>query len=143
MGTIFRAGLIQRVRALKHVSSTTIYRDREIIRAGVLPAETLLANALIEPHMYGLDVPRDVYVHVAGIDIVRVAEDRFYVLEDNLRSPSGVSYMLENRNTMMRLFPDLFSSVDVQAVEHYPQELLRNPPRHGRRRAWTIPPWSC
>ena len=119
------AGLIQRVRAL-NMFIHDIYHDREIIRAGVLPAQTLLANALLEPHMYGLDVPRGVYVHVAGIDVVRVAEDRFYVLEDNLRSPSGVSYMLENRNTMMRLFPDLFSRVGVAAVEHYPQELLRN-----------------
>ena len=119
------AGSIQRVRAL-NMFIHDIYHEREIIRAGVLPADVLLANALLEPHMHGLDVPRGVYVHVAGIDIVRVGEDRFYVLEDNLRSPSGVSYMLENRNAMMRLFPDLFARVDVAPVEHYPQELLRN-----------------
>ena len=118
-------GSIQRVRAL-NMFIADLYHDGEILRAGVVPRALLLANDQYEPHMHGLDVPGGIYVHVAGIDIVRVSEDQFYVLEDNLRAPSGVSYMLENRNAMMRLFPDLFSSVPVAAVEHYPDELLRN-----------------
>jgi uncharacterized circularly permuted ATP-grasp superfamily protein len=76
--------------------------------------------------MHGLDVPGGVYAHIAGIDLVRVSESDFYVLEDNLRAPSGVSYMLENRAIMMRLFPELFDGNAVAPVDHYPEELLRN-----------------
>ena len=68
-----------------------------------------MRNSLFRPEMRGVDVPGDVYVHIAGIDLVRVNEDQFYVLEDNLRTPSGVSYMLQNRAAMMRLFPNIFS----------------------------------
>jgi uncharacterized circularly permuted ATP-grasp superfamily protein len=117
-------GLTQRVKAL-NLFLKDIYHDQEIMKAGVIPADQILRNDLYRPEMCGVDVPGDVYVHVAGIDLVRVDEDKFYVLEDNLRTPSGVSYMLENRAVMMRLFPRLFSGASVAPVDHYPQELLR------------------
>jgi uncharacterized circularly permuted ATP-grasp superfamily protein len=117
-------GLAQRVKAL-NMFLKDVYHDQEILKAGLVPADQILRNEMYRPEMRGVDVPGDVYVHVAGIDLVRVAEDRFYVLEDNLRTPSGVSYMLENRAVMMRLFPRLFSGAGVSPVDHYPQELLR------------------
>ena len=101
-----------------------IYHDKEIIKAGVISAHQVLDNVLYRPEMRGVDLPNQVYAHIAGIDLVRVAENDFYVLKDNLRTPSGVSYMLENRKTMMRLFPELFAKYAVEPVEHYPQMLL-------------------
>jgi uncharacterized circularly permuted ATP-grasp superfamily protein len=117
-------GLEQRVRAL-NLFLRDVYHDQEILQAAVVPADHVLRNGMYRPEMRGVDVAGDVYVHIAGIDLVRVDEDRFYVLEDNLRTPSGVSYMLENRAVMMRLFPQLFASVRVAPVDHYPHELLR------------------
>ncbi|HEY1719617.1 MAG TPA: circularly permuted type 2 ATP-grasp protein [Magnetospirillaceae bacterium] len=117
-------GLFQRVRAL-NMFLHDIYHGQEIIKAGVIPSSQIIRNALYRPEMKDLDVPANVYVHIAGIDIVRVAEGEFYVLEDNLRTPSGVSYMLENRSVMMRLFPALFHDNRVAPVAHYPAELLR------------------
>jgi uncharacterized circularly permuted ATP-grasp superfamily protein len=117
-------GLFQRVRALQ-LFLRDIYHGQDIIRAGVVPAGQVLRNDLYRPEMKDVDVPGGVYVHIAGIDVVRVAEDEFYVLEDNLRTPSGVSYMLENRAVMMRLFPKLFADNRVAPVDHYPSELLR------------------
>lgn len=116
-------GLKQRVKALNSFLHD-IYHDQEIIKAGVIPAHQVLDNVLYRPEMRGLNLPNQVYAHIAGIDLVRVAENEFYVLEDNLRTPSGVSYMLENRKAMMRLFPELFASHAVEPVEHYPQMLL-------------------
>jgi uncharacterized circularly permuted ATP-grasp superfamily protein len=116
------SGLKQRVRAL-NAFLHDIYHGQEIILAGVIPAAQVLSNNLYRPEMQGIYLPNQVYAHIAGIDLVRVAENDFYVLEDNLRTPSGVSYMLENRSTMMRLFPDLFEEHDVEPVEHYPQML--------------------
>ncbi len=116
-------GLKQRVRAL-NAFLHDIYHDREIIRAGAINARQVLNNALYRPEMQGVDLPNGVYAQIAGIDLVRVSQDEFYVLEDNLRTPSGVSYMLENRKTMMRLFPELFAMHGVEPVEHYPQMLL-------------------
>ena len=84
----------------------------------------MFQNPVFRPEMNGQKVPHDIYVHVAGIDIVRVDADNFYVLEDNARTPSGVSYMLENREIMLRLFPELFSRYRVAPVENYPDELL-------------------
>lgn len=118
-------GSVQRVRAL-NMFLDDLYHDREILAAAIVPGELVLANEEYQPQMHGLDLPRRIYTHVAGIDIVRVSENEFYVLEDNLRSPSGVSYMLENRHVMMRLFPELFADVAVRPVDHYPDELLRN-----------------
>jgi len=117
-------GAIQRVRAL-NMFLHDIYHKQEIIKAGVVPA-SILANSQYRPEMYGVDVPGGVYAHIAGIDIVRTSEEEFFVLEDNLRTPSGVSYMLEDRKMMMRLFPELFRRYSIAPVEHYPQVLLNN-----------------
>jgi len=118
-------GCCQRVRAL-NAFLKDLYHGQEIIKAGLIPPERVFRNGLYRPEMSGLSVARDVYVHIAGIDVVRTGADEFYVLEDNLRSPSGVSYMLENRAMMMRLFPDLFTRYSVAAVDSYPDQLLRN-----------------
>ena len=117
-------GLVQRVKAL-NAFLKDIYHGQEILKAGRVPAALIRGNAQYRPEMQGVDVPRDVYVHIAGIDLVRTGLDDFYVLEDNLRVPSGVSYMLENRSVMMRLVPELFSCMPVAPVEHYPDELLQ------------------
>jgi uncharacterized circularly permuted ATP-grasp superfamily protein len=95
-----------------------------VLRAGIVPEDLVFQNPVFRPEMNGLAVPHDIYVHIAGIDIVRIDPDTFYVLEDNARTPSGVSYMLENREIMMRLFPELFSRHRVAPVENYPDELL-------------------
>jgi uncharacterized circularly permuted ATP-grasp superfamily protein len=118
-------GACQRLRAL-NAFLRDIYHGQEIVRAGVIPREQVLGNRLYRPEMRGFDVPGDVYVHVAGVDIVQTGPDEFYVLEDNLRTPSGVSYMLENRRMMMRLFPELFSRLPVAPVDHYTDLLLEN-----------------
>ena len=117
------AGLTQRVQAL-NAFIKDIYGAREIVRAGILPADLIFRNAAFRPEMSGNRVPHDLYVAVAGIDIVRVDSETFYVLEDNVRTPSGVSYMLENREIMLRLFPELFARHRVAPVENYPDELL-------------------
>ncbi len=117
------AGLIQRVKALNLLLGD-LYGKGEILRAGVLPSDLIYRNPAFRPEMAGWRPPHDVYVHIAGIDIVRVDDADFYVLEDNVRTPSGVSYMLENREAMMRLLPDLFSEHRVAPVETYPNELL-------------------
>ena len=118
-------GACQRVRAL-NAFLKDIYHDQAIIKAGIIPEQQILGNKLYRPEMRGFHVPGDVYVHVAGIDIVKTDQDQFYVLEDNLRTPSGVSYMLENRKMMMRLFPELFSRMPVAPVDHYADVLLDN-----------------
>jgi uncharacterized circularly permuted ATP-grasp superfamily protein len=116
-------GLRQRVNALNRFIHD-IYHEQDIIRAGIIPEAQILGNAQYRPEMRGVDVARDIYAHIAGIDIVRAGQGEFYVLEDNLRVPSGVSYMLENRKMMMRLFPDLFARNRVAPVAHYPDLLL-------------------
>jgi uncharacterized circularly permuted ATP-grasp superfamily protein len=116
-------GLRQRVAALNRFLHD-IYHKQEILKAGVIPAEQVLANDAYQVAMLGLELPNHVYSHVAGIDLVRNDDGRYYVLEDNLRTPSGVSYMLENRKMMMRLFPELFGRQHVHPVEHYPGLLL-------------------
>jgi uncharacterized circularly permuted ATP-grasp superfamily protein len=116
-------GLRQRVRAL-NAFVHDIYHGQAIVRAGRIPPEQIFRNAQYRPEMQGVDVPRDIYAHIAGIDVVRAGEGEFYVLEDNLRVPSGVSYMLEDRKVMMRLFPELFARYAVAPVDHYPDLLL-------------------
>jgi len=116
-------GLEQRVKAL-NLYIKDVYSKRECLRAGVVPEDLVFQNPVFRPEMNGQKVPHNIYVHVAGIDIVRVDADTFYVLEDNARTPSGVSYMLENREIMMRLFPELFSRHRVTPVDNYPDELL-------------------
>ncbi|NYG34472.1 circularly permuted type 2 ATP-grasp protein [Sphaerotilus montanus] len=120
-------GLKQRVTALNRFIHD-VYHGQEIVKAGIVPADQILSNAQFRPEMIGVDVPGGVYSHISGIDIVRAANPdgsgNYYVLEDNLRVPSGVSYMLENRKMMMRLFPDLFASHRIAPVAHYPDLLL-------------------
>jgi len=118
-------GCCQRVRAL-NAFLKDIYHGQEIIKAGVVPKQQILGNKLFRREMQGINVPGDVYLHIAGIDIVMVGSETFYVLEDNLRTPSGVSYMLENRKMMMRLFPDLFATTPVAPIDHYADVLLDN-----------------
>jgi uncharacterized circularly permuted ATP-grasp superfamily protein len=118
------AGAIQRVRAL-NMFLHDIYHKQEIIQAGIVPA-SILSHSQYRPEMFGVDVPQQIYAHIAGIDLVRTSESQFYVLEDNLRTPSGVSYMLEDRKMMMRLFPELFRRYSIAPVDHYPQVLLKN-----------------
>ena len=120
---LLEKGLIQRVKAL-NAFIKDIYGAREILRAGVVPDDLVFRNPAFRPEMSGQNVPHGIYVHIAGIDIVRVDAETFYVLEDNARTPSGVSYMLENREIMMRLFPELFARHRIAPVENYPDELL-------------------
>jgi uncharacterized circularly permuted ATP-grasp superfamily protein len=120
-------GLVQRVTALNRFLHD-VYHDQEIIKAGIIPAEQILNNAQFRPEMMGVTVPHNVYSNISGIDIVRAPDAQgngeYYVLEDNLRVPSGVSYMLENRKMMMRLFPELFNQNRIAPVAHYPDLLL-------------------
>jgi uncharacterized circularly permuted ATP-grasp superfamily protein len=116
-------GLKQRVTALNRFLHD-IYHGQEILKAGVIPAEQVLANEAYQVAMLGLDLPHQVYSHVSGVDLIRHDDGRWYVLEDNLRTPSGVSYMIEDRKMMMRLFPELFEQQRVHPVEHYPALLL-------------------
>ena len=120
---LLEKGLRQRVRAL-NMFLRDIYHSRDILRANLIPEDLIFQNPVFRPEMNGQAVPHDVYVHIAGIDIIRVDAENFIVLEDNARTPSGVSYMLENREIMMRLFPELFSQHRVAPVENYPDELL-------------------
>jgi len=118
-------GLRQRVSAL-NAFLRDVYHDQKILAAGVIPRERVLGNNQYRKEMHGMDVPGDIYAHIAGVDIVRAGEGEYYVLEDNLRVPSGVSYMLENRRMMMRLFPELFATQPIRPVQHYPDLLLEN-----------------
>jgi uncharacterized circularly permuted ATP-grasp superfamily protein len=117
-------GLTQRVIALNMFLSD-IYGKAEIVRAGRIPRDLVLKHAAFRPEMQGFVPPGGVYTHVAGIDLVRTGHDEYYVLEDNCRTPSGVSYMLENREVMMRLFPGFFASAHVAPVSNYPEQLLQ------------------
>jgi uncharacterized circularly permuted ATP-grasp superfamily protein len=116
-------GLEQRVTAL-NAFLRDIYSKREILRAGIVPEQLIYRNPVFRPEMNHQKVPHDIYVMIAGIDLVRTNENEFYVLEDNTRVPSGVSYMLENREIMMRLFPELFEQNAVRPVENYVDDLL-------------------
>ena len=133
---LLHRGLEQRVKAI-NAYLKDIYSKRDIVRAGIVPGDLIFQNPLFRPEMNGQTVPHGIYVHIAGIDIVRVDPKTFYVLEDNVRTPSGVSYMLENREIMLRLFPELFSRYRIAPVENYPDELLdtlksvASPSAHG------------
>ena len=120
-------GLVQRVTVLNRFLHD-VYHDQEIIKAGIIPSEQIFQNEQFRPEMIGVAVPGNIYSHISGVDIVRAPDAQgngeYYVLEDNLRVPSGVSYMLEDRKMMMRLFPDLFSQNRVAPVAHYPDLLL-------------------
>ena len=131
-------GLEQRVRAL-NAFTWDVYHEQEIIRAGRVPAELVLHNDAFCAEMQDLSVPGRIYNHISGVDLVRVGENDFYVLEDNCRVPSGVSYMLEDREVMMRLFPDLFALHDIAPVAQYPEILLETLLSIAPRRAVADP----
>jgi uncharacterized circularly permuted ATP-grasp superfamily protein len=118
-------GIEQRVRAL-NAFLHDMYHRQEIVRAGRLPEHLVSRNVAFLPQMVGFEPPGGVYTHVVGIDLVRTGDDGFVVLEDNARTPSGVSYMLENRETMMAMFPELFTRVAVRPVAEYPRRLARS-----------------
>ncbi len=118
-------GIEQRVCAI-NAFLHDIYNRQEILRAGVIPTDLIAQNDAFLPQMIDFSPPGDVYTHIVGTDIVRTAEDEFFVLEDNARTPSGVSYMLENRETMLQMFPELFSSIRVRPVSDYPKNLRRS-----------------
>lgn len=121
---IIDRGVKQRARAL-NLFIHDVYNTGEILQAGVVPAEIIKGNEAYQPLMEGFSPPLNVYTHIVGIDIVRTGPDEFFVLEDNCRTPSGVSYVLENRSIMTRLFPELFESGQVRPVDGY-SNLLRN-----------------
>eukprot|EP01013_Petalomonas_cantuscygni_P007151 TRINITY_DN1875_c1_g3_i1.p1 TRINITY_DN1875_c1_g3~~TRINITY_DN1875_c1_g3_i1.p1 ORF type:complete len:466 (+),score=117.68 TRINITY_DN1875_c1_g3_i1:149-1546(+) len=118
-------GIEQRVRAI-NAFLYDIYHRQEILRAGRVPVELIANNAAFLPQMIGVNPPGGIYTHIIGTDIVRTGDEEFYVLEDNARTPSGVSYMLENRETMLQMFPELFAKIKVQEVGNYPGELRRS-----------------
>ncbi len=129
-------GIEQRVRAI-NAFLHDIYHRQEILRAGRIPVELIARNEAFLPKMIGVTPPGQVYTHIVGTDLVRTDEHEFYVLEDNARTPSGVSYMLENRETMLQMFPELFSKVRVRPVSDYPKDLRRSlaacaPPKGNR-----------
>ncbi|MCE0483368.1 MAG: circularly permuted type 2 ATP-grasp protein [Methylacidiphilales bacterium] len=121
--TKIETGLIQRMKAL-NLFLKDIYSDQRILKEKVIPAEDVLSAKHYRPEMVGVPVPKDIYIHICGSDMVRDREGTYFVLEDNGRCPSGVSYLLENRVAMKRAFPHLFSSVGVRPVDHYTQDLL-------------------
>jgi len=130
-------GIEQRVRAL-NAFLHDLYHRQEIVRSGRLPRRLLEHNEAFLSQMVGFTPPGGIYTHIVGIDLVRTGPDEFMVLEDNARTPSGVSYMLENRETMMAMFPELFTRVAVRPVQDYPQRLARSlaacaPPASGSR----------
>ena len=118
-------GIEQRVRAI-NAFLHDIYHRQEILRAGRIPVSLIAENEAFLPKMVGVDPPGGIYTHIIGTDIVRTGADEFYVLEDNARTPSGVSYMLENRETMLQMFPELFSKIPVREVSDYPTRLRRS-----------------
>ncbi|MXP28697.1 circularly permuted type 2 ATP-grasp protein [Porphyrobacter algicida] len=118
-------GIEQRVRAL-NAFLHDLYHRQEIIRAGRVPQRLLRDNPAWLRNMVGFTPPGGIYTHIVGIDLVRTGPDEFYVLEDNARTPSGVSYMLENRETMMAMFPELFMHVPVETVSNYPRRLAKS-----------------
>jgi uncharacterized circularly permuted ATP-grasp superfamily protein len=122
---IIERGCIQRVMAL-NAFLADVYHEGEIVKAGLIPDELVYQNPLYLPEVHGIRLPHGIHSHISGIDVVRTGPEEFFVLEDNLRTPSGVSYMMEGRNVMMRLFPDLFSKLRVRPVEQYGEILLQN-----------------
>jgi uncharacterized circularly permuted ATP-grasp superfamily protein len=116
-------GLIQRLTAL-NLFLYDIYHEQKIVRDGIIPADVIQSAAHFRPEFVGFNVPRDIYIHVCGTDLIRDRDGQYLVLEDNGRCPSGVSYVLENRSAMKRVFPQLFGAVDVRPVDTYPADLL-------------------
>ena len=124
-------GIVQRVAAI-NAFLADVYHRQEIVRAGIIPSELINGNKAFMPQMCGFTPPGNVYTHVVGVDIVRTGPDEFFVLEDNARVPSGVSYMIENRATMLQMFPELFASHRIRTVSDYPKQLFRSLARCAR-----------
>ncbi|TSA82441.1 circularly permuted type 2 ATP-grasp protein [Deinococcus detaillensis] len=118
------AGLTQRVKAL-NAFLRDIYSDAQILKEGIIPSELVYSSSHFRREVHGLKVPLGVYTHIVGSDLIRDEQGNYLVLEDNLRSPSGVSYLLANRAAMTRIYPGMFDSQGVRTVQHYPNELLR------------------
>ena len=119
---LIRSGLAQRVRAL-NAFLHDVYHDQRILREHRVPYDLVYSSRFYCREMIDLDVPRGIYVHVSGIDLIRGADGTYYVLEDNLRTPSGISYVLENRDALKRSFPQLFESYQPRPVDDYPRRL--------------------
>jgi uncharacterized circularly permuted ATP-grasp superfamily protein len=128
---VLEAGLVQRIQAL-NLFLHDIYHDRRILREGIIPEDLVLNSRGYRPEMIGFDPPGGQYIHVCGTDLVRDPAGQFLVLEDNGRTPSGVSYVLENRVVMKKVFPELFQQCRVRRVEDYPQRL--------RDALWSVAP---
>jgi uncharacterized circularly permuted ATP-grasp superfamily protein len=121
---VIERGLTQRITAL-NLFCQDIYHGQRILRERVIPPELIYGAKMFRREMFGVRVPRDIYIHICGTDLIRDKDGQYYVLEDNGRTPSGVSYLLENRAVMKRVFPSLFSAYRVRAVEDYPFNLLQ------------------
>ena len=122
---VLERGIKQRVGAI-NAFLCDIYNEQEIISAGIIPAELIYRNEAFLPQMCGFTPLGGVYTHVVGVDIVRTGPEDFFVLEDNARVPSGVSYMLENRSTMQHMFPELFTTHQIRPINNYPKELFES-----------------
>jgi len=121
---VIERGLVQRITAL-NLFCQDVYHGQRILKERVIPPELIYGAKMFRREMFGVRVPRDIYIHVCGTDLIRDQDGKYYVLEDNGRTPSGVSYVLENRAVMKRVFPSLFSAYRVRAVEDYPFNLLQ------------------
>jgi uncharacterized circularly permuted ATP-grasp superfamily protein len=117
-------GLVQRITAL-NLFCQDIYHEQKILRERIIPPELIYGARMFRRQMIGVNVPRNIYIHICGSDVIRDKDGRYLVLEDNARTPSGVSYVLENRAVMKRVFPNLFSTYRVRAIEDYPYNLLQ------------------
>ncbi len=117
-------GLEQRITAL-NLFCSDIYHDQRILRENIIPPDLVYGAKMFRREMIGVDVPRDIYIHICGTDLVRDREGNYLVLEDNGRTPSGVSYVLENRAVMKRVSPSMFSAYRVRSIEDYPHNLLQ------------------
>src|SRR5262245_56965336 len=120
---VLERGLGQRVRAL-NLFIDDVYHDRRIVKAGVVPERLIASASSYLSKCAGIKPPKGIYCHIVGTDLVRDRDGQFYVLEDNLRCPSGVSYVLENRQVMKRTFPKVFDELRVRPVDMYPNKLL-------------------
>ncbi len=123
--SLIEKGIKQRLKAL-NVFLKDIYHQQFIIKDGIIPAKLIYSCPNFLREMVNVDVPHDIYTHISGVDLIRDYDGQFYVLEDNLRTPSGVSYMLENRSITYRIFPDLIPKNNVLPVKDYPDQLLKN-----------------
>ena len=121
---VIERGLVQRITAL-NLFCQDIYRDQRILKEKIIPPDLIYGAKMFRREMFHLNVPRNIYIHICGSDLIRGRDGTYYVLEDNGRTPSGVSYVLENRAVMKRVFPSLFSEYKVRAIEDYPYNLMQ------------------